>query len=112
MKKVIICSPDTDVFVSALYHFGCWKFSNLNEIWIVSGKSGQRVAFPIHDLIEELDSGVIDVLPAVHSLSGCDSTSKIGSKTKAFKTVLEHGNYLLNYFGKSDINDYMIDKAE
>ena len=36
----------------------------------VSGKSGSKQAFPVHDLIGVLDDTVIDILPAVHALTG------------------------------------------
>ena len=28
-KNLVIASGDTDVFVCALYHFGCWIYSGL-----------------------------------------------------------------------------------
>ena len=70
MKKIIIASPDTDVFVNAVHHFSRWMYFNLDELWLVSGKSGSRQAFPVHELVDVLDANVIDVLPAVHALTG------------------------------------------
>lgn len=69
-EKVIIASSDTDVFVCALYHFNRWIYSGLKELWVVSGKSGTTMAFPIHQLALKLESDVIDILPAVHALTG------------------------------------------
>ena len=50
-----------------------------------------------------------DVLPAVHSLTGCNTTSKISSKNNAIKTVTKD---LLTEFGKSDMDDRLNNNTE
>ena len=40
ITKVVIGSPDTDIFVNATFHFDLWKYCNLRALWVVSGKSG------------------------------------------------------------------------
>ena len=62
---------------------------------------------PVHDIVNDIDSDVVDVLPAVHALTGCDATSKIGTKA-AFVCGIE----LLHSFGKTEISDEMIANAE
>ena len=57
------------------------------------------------------DAAVIDVLPAIHTLIGCDTTSKFGTKLKALKTAISDCD-LLKTFGKDQINDQMIADAE
>ena len=42
---------------------------------------------PIHDLLEKMSADIIEILPAAHALTGCDSTSKTGTKAASFKTV-------------------------
>ena len=69
-SKIIIASPDTDVFINSIHHFNCWKYADLEELWVVSGKSGSQQAFPVHELINKMDGNVIDILPAVHALTG------------------------------------------
>ena len=69
-ERVIIASGDTDVFVSSIYHFNRWIYRGLKEMWIVSGKSGLTTVFPIHQLAEQLESNVADILPAIHALTG------------------------------------------
>ena len=69
-ESVIIASGDTDVFVCSIYHFNRWIYRGLKEIWIVSGKSGSTTVFPIHQLAEQLESNVADILPAIHVLTG------------------------------------------
>ena len=70
MERAIIASADTDVFICALYHFKRWIYAGLKELWIFSGRSGSTTAFPIHCLAEQLEDDVIDILPAVHALTG------------------------------------------
>ena len=69
-EKVIIASADTEVFICAVYHVNCWIYSGLKEIFVVSGKSGATTAFPIHQLKEKMEPSVVDILPAVHALTG------------------------------------------
>ena len=38
-RNLVIASVDTYDFACALYYFGCWIYSGLKELWIVSGKS-------------------------------------------------------------------------
>ena len=66
-KKVVIASPDTDVFVNSIHHFNLWMYSDLQELWFIAGKNS---AIPIHELVSNLDGNVVDVLPAVHALTG------------------------------------------
>ena len=70
-KKIIIVSPDTNVLVSAVHHFSCWVLSDLKELWITGGKKGtQRQALPVHSLVDKLDGDVVEILPALHALTG------------------------------------------
>ena len=69
-ERVIIASGDADVFVCLIYHFNRWIYRGVKEMWIVSGKSGSTTVFPIHQLAEQLESNVADILPAIHVLTG------------------------------------------
>ena len=69
-QKIVVASPDTDIFVNLIYHFNRWVYADLLQLWMVSGKRGSNDAVPTHDLVEKLDENVIDVLPAVHALIG------------------------------------------
>ena len=69
-ERAVIASGDTDVFICAMYHYNRWVYRGLNEMWIVSGKTGSTTAFPIHLLAEKLDPSVVDILPSVHALTG------------------------------------------
>ena len=52
-----------------------------------------------------------DVLLAVHSLTGCD-TSKISTKYTAINTVSKEYYHLLTEFGKSEMNNKINRNAE
>ena len=70
IERVIIASGDTDVFVCSIYHYSRWAYRGLKELWIVSGNSDSKTVLPIHKLAEKLSSDAIDILPAVHALTG------------------------------------------
>ena len=46
-SKIVIASPDTDVFVNVVHHYSHWMYCALDELWIISGKSGSKQAFPV-----------------------------------------------------------------
>ena len=76
----------TVVFVSLMFHFETqWKRKQVNELWVVHGDQVSSV----HKAISYLDPSLIYVLPAVHALTGCDTTSKISTKASAFRVVKE-----------------------
>ena len=87
-------------------------YLDLQEFWLVSGRSDSRSVIPIHGLFECIDRDFIEVLPAIHALTGCDTTSKVGTKAKAIKEGMKNGYDLLYTFGRDDINDEMISSAE
>ena len=45
---------------------------------------------PVHDIVQKLDSSVVQALPAFHAITGCDSVSSISGigKTKAWKAMI------------------------
>ena len=106
--SVVIASPDTDIFVSALYHL---KYFDLEELWFVSGWGNSRTFFPIHDLANGLDSDLVEVLPAVNALTGWDTASKVDTKSSAVREGAESYHFL-NAFGRDALSDEMIADAE
>ena len=52
-----------------------------------------------------MNADVVDVLPLVYALTGCDSTSKISTKAAALKTANEWSYKLLCFIGKTEITD-------
>ena len=55
---------------------------------------------------------VTEVLPAIHAISGCDTTSKIVSKKMVLKAAAGHGWELLSTFGKLPLDEEMMMKAK
>ena len=106
--SVVTASPDTDIFVSALYHL---KYFDLEELWFVSGWGNSRTFFPIHDLANGLDSDLVEVLPAVNALTGWDTASKVDTKSRAVREGAESYHFL-NAFGRDALSDEMIADAE
>ena len=110
--NVIIDSPDTDVLVSSIYHFGQLMFFDLKELWFITGRSSSRFIIPVHDSVNGMESDLIDILPAAHALTDCDTTSKVGTNAAAFKTAEKYGYELIYSFGKSELTDQMINDAK
>ena len=107
----VIASPDIDIFVSALHHFCKRKYFDVEELWFVSARRNSRILFPIHDLANDLDSNLAEVLPAIHALTGFDTASKYGRKSRAVREVTDW-YYLLYAFGRDASSDKMIADAE
>ena len=70
IERVIVASGDTDLFVCSIYYYTRWVYRGLKELWIVSGNSDSKIVLPIHQLAAKLPSDAIDILPAVHTLTG------------------------------------------
>ena len=81
----VVISNDTDVIVSLLYHFSNFQHEGLHELWVRAGRGDTARFVPIHMLSARMGPDICKVLPAVHSLTECDITSKIGTKKAALK---------------------------
>ena len=109
--SVVIASLDTDIFVSAINHFYKLKYFDLEELWFVSGQGNSITFFPFYDLNNDLDSDFVEVLPAIHDLTGCDTSCKVGTKSRVVRNKTG-GYHLLYSFGKDALHDEMIADAE
>lgn len=69
---------------------------DLEELWVKAGVGDSTRYVPLHILFERLGCQLCAVLPAVHSLTGCDITSKVGNKKAALNSEPEK---LLKHFG-------------
>ena len=87
-RSVGIASPETDIFVSAIHHFCKLNCFDLEKLWFVSGQANSRTFFPVHNLVNDLDLDLVEVLPAIHALTGCDTASKVGTKSRAVTAVM------------------------
>ena len=84
-KDVAVASPDTDVFVSLTHHFDKFRYFDLKEMWLIAGRSQSRTVTPIHAIVNAMDQDFIELLPVIHALTECDTTSKVGTKKMAIK---------------------------
>ncbi len=84
---IVLKSPDTDVFVLALY------FQREMDIPIIFHRKGSQKKWKFVDIsgiCAKLDDHIIRALPGFHAFSGCDSTSAFSGKgKKSFYNVLE-----------------------
>ena len=101
-------SGDTDVFVSLMYHFVSWVQTGLREIWV--HHTGDTS--PLHEAVTNLPEEVVRMLPAAHALSGCDTTSKVGTKLQAFRAAQKPEHHPLIEFGIAPLTEDMSIAAE
>ena len=57
--SVVVASSDTDIFVSAAHHFNKLMYNDLQELWLISGRSESRSVVPINDLVDAMDPDFI-----------------------------------------------------
>ena len=101
-KRIIISSPDTDVAILCCFHFAALK---VTELWFHTGVGRQTRYVPIHTAFENLGPVLCKLLPSLHVLSGCDSTSSLYGigKIKALSALRKNMDALqhLYMFGNS-----------
>ena len=85
-----------------------YKTMNVNKIWVKFGILERQRHITVYQLTEILGTKKSRVLHKANILTGCDATSKIGSKTAAFKACTE--KYLYD-FGEQ-FHDYRFQMAE
>lgn len=93
VERIVVLSADTDIFVLLLYYWQTLQVQGLFELWMKAGVRDSTRHIPIHLLASRIGLDLCKVLPAVHTLTGCDYTSKVGTKPAAIKAnplVLEH----------------------
>ena len=103
-----VMTADTDIFVCLMYHFLNWRMHGLQDLWFHHNGS----ASPLHESVESLPIEVVRVLPAIHALTGCDTTSKVGTKLQAFNAAHKSEHFILAEFGNGVLNDSMMLSAE
>ena len=79
---------DTDVFVCLLYYVRVsWKDLSFQELWFIRTSGMRRSKLPPHDICTALGDKLTRCLPALHALTGCNTTSKISTKLAALKAI-------------------------
>ena len=93
--RTVVQASDTDVLVLLLHYFSQLKATE--ELWMFSGRTtpltDKRRYIGVHAIYGVMGEAFCRILPAVHSISGCDTVSSffgIGKK-KVLKTLQDHG---------------------
>ena len=87
--SITVYTGDRDVLVCLLYHITVnWSDVGLQELWLICDSRVKRSILPLHDTSTALgDEVTTRYLPALHALTGCDTTSKISTKAAALKVI-------------------------
>ena len=74
---IVVKSPDTEVLVLYVHYFP--KMKNTSELLfqtgLITSTKDCRRYIPVHELCKSVSSVVCEILPDVHALTGCDTTS-------------------------------------
>ena len=87
-KRLVVLSADTDILVLMLYNWSELERKGLNELWFLWFQAIER-CIPIQKLALKLGADFCKVIPAVHALTGCDYSSKAGTKAADFGYIME-----------------------
>ena len=82
-KRVVVVSNNTNVVIYSLVYHQRFCELGIQELWVKFGiKDGCR-NIPIHKLGQQLGGEECSALLKAYILTGCDVTSKIGTKVSA-----------------------------
>ena len=101
---MIISSPDTDVAVISCYHYFTTFQTSLNELWFKTGTGNKLFYLSIHETATSLGPCICRILPALHSITGCDSVSSFSAigKTKSVNVLKANVDQLVDMFEFGD----------
>ena len=110
-ESASIITVDSDVAIFSIYYQHRLDL----KLFLQMGTGSKEKIFDIKT--NDLSIDIVDALPAVHALSGCDSTSSFSGieKVKFFKTVCKGERYYnaASVFGESDtISDRVVEILE
>ena len=100
VTRIVVLSADTDVIVLLLYYWRVLHTYGLQELWIKGGVGDSTRYIPIH-ILAKLHESICPVIVTIHTITGCDLTSKVGAKSAALKA---HPTIYLTEFAK-DVTD-------
>ena len=100
--QVIVQSPDTYVAVICVHMYGTIMCPKL---WFRTGVKNRRSYIPIHDIVSAIGPELCRALPALHALTGCDSTSALSGigKQTALRKLQKPENYMRNISQLGDV---------
>ena len=80
-------------------------YFGLGELWFVTGLKASETFVPVHEAVDILESDVIQILPAVHALTGCDSTRAITPKKSTLRVAKSIGYKYFHSFGTTELTN-------
>ena len=107
IQRVLAVSNDTDVFALVLYYTPEFVDLGAKEVWIMFGAGEKSRFLPMHILFQKLGPSSCKIIFKAHVLSGCDVTSKLGTKPASLNA--KPGVYL-RQFGED--NQLTIDEMK
>ena len=106
IQRIVALSGDTDVFVLLMHYWGILHSEGLKEFWVRAGVGDTTRYIPVHILAPRIGQELCYLLPLVHTLTGCDYTSKVGIKYAALN--VNPSEYLRNFdSGQSCTDDFV-----
>lgn len=84
--EIIILSPDTDIFVLGLYVWHKLEIKGCRGLWFEGSRKKNRF-LGCHLASQSLGENICNILPGLHSLTGCDTTSRIGTKKQMLNSA-------------------------
>ena len=94
-QRIVVFSNDTDVVTYLLYYMEQFVRIGILEVWIRFGNGNKARYIPVHTLHTNLGRDLSKVVLKAHVLTGCDISSKVGTKYAALKC--EPVSYLQNF---------------
>lgn len=91
-KNILVKSVDTDVLILLIHYYTSGSVLNKCKVFMQLGHSHNQRIVAIRDIVDKIGTTVSQNLLAIHSLTGCDTTSafyKIGKKT-AFDILMKN----------------------
>ena len=85
IHRLVVLSPDTDVYVLLIFYLDVLYEKGLYELWLKAGSGNSTKYIQIYYLTSDKRTDLCKVLRAVITLTGCDYTSKVGTKQAALK---------------------------
>ena len=102
-SRIVVLTCDSDVVVLMAYHFAMLHTEGLQELRVNVGIGATERYISVHRVVFIFGAEVCRFLPAVHALSGCEYTSKVGTKSAALRASPE--TYLKDFAETSNIEE-------
>lgn len=105
-EQIIVFCQDTDVLILLIYYCALQNISS--SLYMFTGISATQRYIHINKICNNLGIGICLSLPAIHALTGCDTTSALyGIRKKTAYTVLKRNKSTLELdkFATASIDD-------